>query len=119
MKGNSKSKTTINQTQKKERENKSQKESKPKKEKKSESSSLSLQLSQMITQNLLFLERFRRGETELSLNDVVTLENIPQLMKEIYVPIYKMSPQERLEYLRTLNLEKTEREVKENRKMND
>ena len=120
MKQNLKLKTIINQTQKKENKIQNKKETKEKKENKSKTSSLSLQPPQMPTQTLLYLERIKSGETELSLDNVVKLENIPQLMNQIHVPVPKMPPKNRLEYLRTLKLEKTQNQVKDKtQKMNN
>ena len=73
MKQNLKLKTIINQTQKKENKIQNKKETKEKKENKSKTSSLSLQPPQMPTQTLLYLERIKSGETELSLDNVVKL----------------------------------------------
>ena len=95
-------------------ENKKKKENikKPKKEKASQNTSISIPPPQMPTHSLLFLQQMIDGKSDFSLNHVIKLENIPSLMNSIHVPISKMTPTDRLEYLKTMKLEKSMNPIK-------
>lgn len=98
---------------KKEFDKQSQKKKKPKKDKKP---NISIPSPQMPTHSLLLLEQIKKGESEISLDHTIKLEDLPLLMNSIAVPIEKMTPDRRLEYMKTMKLEKTPIQTKEKTK---